>query len=49
MLYNQGLNHTNALNKICEEVKDTKFKKLIVDFFKKSERGIIPTFSNSKK
>ncbi len=49
ILYNQGLNNTNALNKICEEVEDSKFKKEIVDFFKKSDRGIIPSFLNNRK
>lgn len=49
ILYNQGLNNTDALNKICEEVEETKFKKEIIDFFKKSERGIVPSFLNNRK
>ena len=42
ILYAQGLNFTNALNKITEEIPNTDIKKLIVDFLKSSNRGVIP-------
>ncbi len=38
---NNGLNTTQALQKIEEEIPDSSLKKYIVDFIKNSERGII--------
>lgn len=38
---NNGLNTTQALNKIIEEIPDVPLRNYIVDFVKTSERGII--------
>ena len=40
-IYQSGLNTTQALNKIIEEVSDSVEKNTIVDFIKASQRGII--------
>ena len=42
ILFVQGYNFTNALNKIKEEIPDSEIKKLIVDFLKSTNRGVIP-------
>ncbi|MBQ7818920.1 MAG: acyl-ACP--UDP-N-acetylglucosamine O-acyltransferase [Bacteroidales bacterium] len=42
-LYNSGLNNTDAIKKIEEEFPDSEEKKVIVDFIKSSDRGIIRT------
>ena len=42
IIYQSGLNITNALKKIEEEMEMTPEISYIVDFIKSSDRGIIP-------
>ena len=41
ILFNSGLNNTEALNKIEAEVADSEEKRVIVEFIKSSDRGIV--------
>jgi len=41
ILFNSGLNITEALNKIEAEVADSEEKRVIVEFIKSSDRGIV--------
>ena len=41
ILYKSGLNTTQALTKIEEEVEDSEDKKIIIDFVKASSRGLV--------
>lgn len=43
IIYQSGLNTTNALKKVEEELEITPHIKYIIDFIKESPRGIIPT------
>jgi UDP-N-acetylglucosamine acyltransferase len=43
-LYLSGMNTTNALEKIEEELPATKYRECIVSFVKSSERGILKGF-----
>jgi len=40
-LYLSGMNTTNAIEKIEEELSENEYRKQIVEFIKKSERGIL--------
>jgi UDP-N-acetylglucosamine acyltransferase len=41
LLYNSGLNFSDAINKITEEIGEHDLAQSVVDFIKKSDRGII--------
>ena len=41
ILYQSGLNYSNALKKIEQEIPDSQEKKMIIDFVKNSQRGIM--------
>lgn len=44
IIYFSGLNNTEAIIKVQNEIADSQFKNEIVEFFKNSDRGIIPPY-----
>jgi UDP-N-acetylglucosamine acyltransferase len=49
VIFNKGLNYTNAVKKVKAEFPDSDIKNTIIDFFEKSDRGVIPTYSSEIK
>ncbi len=47
ILYNKGMNVSQALNYILENVAESKERDLIVDFIKASKRGIVREYTGS--
>ena len=41
ILYLEGKNISQAINKISNEIEDSKEKEIILNFIKSSERGVI--------
>ena len=48
ILYQSGLNYSNALKKIEEEIPDSPEKKMIIDFVRNSQRGIMKGYQSKK-
>ncbi|MBX9689762.1 MAG: acyl-ACP--UDP-N-acetylglucosamine O-acyltransferase [Candidatus Obscuribacterales bacterium] len=49
LLYRSGLNHSQAIAKIQEEVEQFEEVKEVCDFFANSKRGVAPTFGDVKE
>jgi len=45
IVFSSGLNYTNALNKVKEEIEDSAEKTEVVTFMENSKRGLIPNYS----
>lgn len=47
MIFNKGMNYSNAIKKVIDEFPDSPLKKQITGFFEKSDRGVIASSYNS--
>ena len=45
IVFNSGLNNKDAIKKVETDIKDSEEKKIILDFVKKSKRGLITGYS----
>ena len=48
IVFQEGLNTTNALNKIKSEIQNSNAKQIIVDFIENSKRGILKGYLSKK-